>query len=183
MEIRYDISDWAEEYEASGDRPQSADDAIDIMRESDMKLGKAALLLIVGREKGQVNDATLPSNKLSNLIGMSRHLSGYRTRQRATVKIKDKDVEVPKYISTVTTGEESTTKGYNSETPLAHSEVTTVDYNTSVAVERAIEYLLRNVVGRIRDRFAVIAYNDPKRVAKVAKQLKSEIDKMVEEFS
>lgn len=181
MQISYDVTDWAEEYDTSAERPQSADDAIDLMRESNLKLGKASMLLIIGREKGKVDDDGLPSNKLCNLIGMSRHLSGYRSQQRATVKIKDKEVEVPRYISTVTTASEDDAN--HAETPSIEETVTTVDYNTVSAADRAAEYLLRNVIGRIRDRFALIAYNDPKRLKTVAKQLKAEIDRLVEEFS
>lgn len=183
MQISYDVTDWEQEYDSSSERPQSADDAIDLMKESNLKLGKASMLLIVGREKGKVDDDSLPSNKLCNLLGMGKHLSGYRSRQRAIVKIKGKETKIPRYISTVTSGGDDNDDEFESTTPALNDDVTTVDYNSTMAVDRAIDYLLRNVMGRIRDRFAVIAYNDPKRLKVVAKQIKAEVDRLVEELS
>lgn len=74
MEIRYDVTDWEQNYNQNQSvRPASADDAVDLMRESNTRVSDISVALIVGRELGKVKDETLPSNKLSNLLGMSLH--------------------------------------------------------------------------------------------------------------
>lgn len=175
MEIRYDITDWEQAYDASKTRPGNMDEAIDLMRESDIKLSELALLLIVGRERGEVQDERMPTNKLSNLLGLAKHVSAYRGRQMARVSIAGKDMEVPRFVSTVTIEE-----GVPSS---EQSGNTVVDYDTEEAVERAISYLMTNVIGRIRDRCKIVALNSPAKLQKVADELKLAIDEIVDELT
>ena len=181
MQISYDATDWKQQYDSSPAKPTSMDDAIDLMRESNVKPGELAMLLIVGRELGIVRDPNVPSNKISNLTGVALAVSRYRSRQTAKVTIGDKQIEVPRFISTVTT-EEGEEVGYQSTMPSFDRDVTIVDYNDQAAADRAIAYLMTNVTGRIRERLAIVAVNRPKEVAKVAKQLKAAIDEIVAEL-
>lgn len=181
MEIRYDVSDWKNHYEQSAARPSSLDEAIDLMRESNIKPGELAMLLIVGRELGIVKDQNLPSNKISNLTGAALAISRYRGRQRAQVKIAGKDTSVPRFVSTVTV-EEGEEAGYQATTPSVADDVTVVDYDTIAAAERAISYLMTNVLGHIRERFRLIALTKPKELQRVAKEMKAAIDEMVKEL-
>ncbi|HSG61618.1 MAG TPA: hypothetical protein VLA24_09315 [Pseudomonadales bacterium] len=185
MRISYDVSDWVDTYNASKDRPRNIDDAIDLMRESAIKSGELAALLIVGRELGEVTDASLPSNKMSNLTGMALHIARYRSRQRVTVKLgkNQHETTVPRYVATTTTDEDGEMKTYDSTVAALEPETTVVDYNTPVAAKRARTYLMTNVVGRIRDRLAVIAVTDPGGVQRVADELKAAIDEIVKEIS
>lgn len=181
MEIRYDATDWKNHYEQSAARPTTLDDAIDLMRESNIKPGELAVLLIVGRELGIVKDPNLPSNKMSNLTGTALAVSRYRSRQRAQVTIAGKKTSVQRFVSTVTI-EEGEQAAYQMTTPSIDVDVTTVDYNSDAAAERAISYLMTNVVGRIRDRLSLVALNRPKELAKVVRDLKAAIDEIVKEL-
>jgi hypothetical protein len=105
MQISYNVSDWAEHYQKSDVRPTSVDEAIDLMRESNIKLSELAILLIVGRELGIVKDVTLPSNKIGNLTGTALHLSHRRSRQTARVTIAGHDVDVPRFVANSTVEE------------------------------------------------------------------------------
>ncbi len=182
MEIRYDIADWEQAYDTSQARPTNMDEAIDLMRESDIKLSELALLLIVGRERGDVQDERMPTNKLSNLIGLARHVGSYRSRQKARVNIAGKDVDVPRFVSTATI-EEGEQGDYQFAVPSLNSDSTIVDYDTQEASERAISYLMTNVVGRIRERLSLIALNSPAQLNKVADELKSAIDEIVDDLT
>lgn len=176
MEIRYDVTDWKQQYDAnSAVRPSSADDAIELMRESDARVSDLALSLIVGRELGEVQDASLPTNKLANLLGMSNHLTNYRARQTAKVNIAGKEQNVPRYVAnaTIDAGVET---GFEFTTPNGNPPTTVVDYNDPAAADRAIAYLMTNVIGRIRDRLKLVALNKPDELSKVVKNLKKTID-------
>jgi hypothetical protein len=54
-----------------------------------------------------------------------------------------------------------------------------VDYNDPAAADRAIAYLMTNVMGRIRDRLRLVALNKPDHVKGVAAELKRNIDTIV----
>lgn len=181
MQISYDITDWKQQYDSSSAKPTSMDDAIDLMRESNIKPGELAALLIVGRELGIVKDPNIPTNKISNLTGVALAVSRYRSRQMAKVTIGGKQTEVPRYIATVTT-EEAEEVSYQATVPSLDRDVTVVDYNDQAAADRAIAYLMTNVLGRIRDRLAIVAVNRPKEVSKVVKQLKTAIDEIAAEL-
>lgn len=184
MIISYDASDWKKEYDNGNIRPTNVDDAIDLMRESDVKTSQLAVALIVGRETGEVKDETLPSNKMANLMGMSLHVSRYRSQQRAKVRLgkNQHETTVPRFVGTATTdkGEMVT---YDATVEALRPDVTVVDYNTPEGAERARVYLMTNVIGRIRERLGIIAVNDPKQVAKVAAEMKAAIDDIVKELS
>lgn len=191
MEIRYDVTDWKQNYDQNQSvRPASADDAVDLMRESNTRVSDISVALIVGRELGKVKDETLPSNKLSNLLGMSLHLARYRSRQMAQVKIAGKDVEVPRYTANATIEEGvdatyeatvSTPNGNGKRKPASSNPpVRVVDYNNPVAADRAIAYLMTNVLGRISERLKLVALHKPQDLDAVADDLKAGIDRMVE---
>ncbi len=181
MQISYDVSDWKQQYDGSSSRPVSADEAIGLMRESDISLSELAMLLIVGRELGIVKDATLPTNKLSNLTGMAKHLSTYRSNQRAKVNLAGKDVDVPRFVAnaTVAEGKEA---GFQFTVPNGNPDTTVVDYNDPAAADRAIAYLMTNVLGRIRERLALIAVNKPKELGRIVKELKKAIDDIAKDL-
>lgn len=181
MQISYDATDWKQQYDSSPAKPTSMDDAIDLMRESNVKPGELAMLLIVGRELGIVKDPNVPTSKISTLTGMAKAVSDYRTRQTAKVTINGKQVEIPRFVSTVTIeeGEEVT---YQSTVPSLDRDVTVVDYNSSAAADRAISFLMTRIIGSIRERLKLIAVNRPKEVGKVVKQLKAAIDEVAAEL-
>lgn len=79
--------------------------------------------------------------------------------------------------------EKGTETTYDYKVEALQPEVTKVEYNTPAAAERAKVYLMTNVTGRIRERLAIIAMNDPSSVAQVAKELKAAIDGIVKELS
>lgn len=187
MQISYDVSDWKSQYDASSERPADLDEAIDLMRESAVKQGSLAVALIIGRELGKVNDPNLPSNKMANLMGASLAIARYRSRQKVKTKAvgSDKEVTVRRFVAhaTIEDGEQAE---YGFDTPSAVNDVssitsvTVVDYNNPEAADRAIAYLMTNVVGRIRDRLSLIALHRPNEVKQIAKELKQRIDDIVE---
>lgn len=181
MQISYNVADWADHYQKSNVRPSSVDDAIDLMRESNIKLSELAMLLIIGRELGIVKDATLPSNKISNLTGTALHLSHRRSRQTVKVQIAGRDVDVPRFVANSTV-EDGVQSGYQYTVPNGNPDTTVVDYNNPAAADRAIAYLMTNVLGRIRDRLSLVALNKPDHVKGVAAELKRSIDKIVAEL-
>lgn len=195
MEIRYDVTDWKQRYDENQSvRPVSADDAVDIMRESNTRVSDISVSLIVGRELGKVKDETLPSNKLSNLLGMSLHLARYRSRQTAQVKIAGKPMEVPRYTANATI-EEGVEVSYEATTPTPNGNgkraakqapvnppVRVVDYNNPVAADRAITYLMHNVLGRISERLKLVALHKPQDLDAIAAELKAGIDRIVEKL-
>lgn len=101
MQISYDVSDWKKQYDDSRNRPTNLDDAVDLLRESDVKMGELAVSMIVGRELGKVEDDALPSNKMSNLMGMSLFISRHVSKQRAKVRMGKRQYEttVPRFVS------------------------------------------------------------------------------------
>ncbi len=181
MEIRYDVTDWANDYKSSTTKPTSLDEAIELMRESNIKPGELAKLLIIGRELGIVKDSRLPTNKISNLTGMALHVSRHRSRQVAQTRIAGKDVEVPRFIANATV-EEDVEAGFEFTVPNGNPDVTVVDYNDPVAADRAIAYLMTNVLGRIQERLRLIALNKPQELGRVVKELKKAIDDMAKEL-
>lgn len=193
MQISYDVSDWKQQYDQNQSvRPTSADDAVDLMRESNTRVSDISVSLIVGRELGKVQDETLPSNKLSNLLGMSLHLARYRSRQMAQVKIAGHDTEVPRYVAnaTIEEGVDATYEvtapppngnGKRSPAP-SNPPVRVVDYNNPVAADRAIAYLMTNVMGRISERLKLVALHKPHDLDAIADELKAGIDRMVEKL-
>lgn len=190
MQISYDVSDWKAQYDATEDRPTNLDEAIDLMRESSVKQGQLAVSLIIGRELGKVADPNLPSNKMANLMGASLAIARYRSRQkvRTAIKPSGKQVDVRRFVAhpTVEDGERAE---YGFDTPNAltdaasFSDVTVVEYNNPEAADRAIAYLMTNVVGRIRDRLSLIALHRPNEVKQIAKELKQRIDDIVAELA
>ncbi len=191
MEIRYDVTDWKQRYDENQSvRPASADDAVDLMRESNTRVSDISVSLIVGRELGKVQDDTLPSNKLSNLLGMSLHLARYRSRQTAQVKIAGKDTEVPRYTANATI-EEGVEVSYDATTPNGtqatkqtpvNPPVRVVDYDNPIAADRAITYLMHNVLGRISERLKLVALHKPQELDAIATELKAGIDRIVEKL-
>lgn len=181
MEIQYDITDWKNHYDASDARPASIDEAIGLMLESDIKPSEAALLLIVGRELGLVKDPNLPTNKISNLLGVSQRISQYRAKQVAEVRIAGKTTTVPRYVSTVTV-DEGEEVAYQAQAPSIQPATTVVDHNTQAAADRATAYLMTNVVGHIRDRLKLVALNRPDAVRGIVKELKAAIDEIVKDL-
>lgn len=187
MQISYDVSDWKQQYDNGSERPADLDEAIDLMRESSVKQGALAVALIIGRELGKVNDPNLPSNKMANLMGASLALARYRSRQKvkATVQPSGKEVNLRRFVAqaTIEDGEQAE---YGFDTPNAVndvqsiSSVTVVDYNNPESADRAIAYLMTNVVGRIRDRLNLIALHRPSEVKVVAEELKQRIDEIVD---
>lgn len=181
MRISYDATDWKQQYDSSPAKPASMDDAIDLMRESNVKPGELAMLLIVGRELGIVKDPNVPTSKISTLTGMAKAVSDYRSRQTAKVTINGKQVEIPRFVSTVTI-EEGEEVSYQATVPSLDRDVTVIEYNDQAAADRAIAYLMSNVTGRIRDRLAIVAVNRPKEIGKVVKELKRAIDEIAAEL-
>jgi len=187
VQISYDVSDWKQQYDNGGERPADLDEAIDLMRESSVKQGALAVALIIGRELGKVSDPNLPSNKMANLMGTSLAIARYRSRQkvRATVKPSGKEVNVRRFVAHATI-EDSEQAEYGFDTPSAmadaasFTDVTVVEYNNPEAADRAISYLMTNVVGRIRDRLSLVALHRPNEVKVVADELKAAIDRIVE---
>lgn len=190
MEIRYDVTDWKQRYDENQSvRPASADDAVDLMRESNTRVSDISVSLIVGRELGKVKDDTLPSNKLSNLLGMSLHLARYRSRQTAQVKIAGKNTEVPRYTANATIEEgvavsydATAPNGTHATKPPVNPPVRVVDYDNPVAADRAITYLMHNVLGRISERLKLVALHKPQDLDAIATELKAGIDRIVEKL-
>lgn len=182
MEIRYDVSDWKQRYDTEQSvRPTSADEAVELMRESHIRVSDLALSLIVGRELGHVQDAGLPTNKLANLLGMSNHLTNYRARQTAKVTIAGKEQNVPRYIANATV-DAGVEVGFEFTVPNGNPPTTVVDYNNPAAADRAIAYLMTNVTGRIRDRLKLVALNKPDELSKVVENLKKAIDDIAKDL-
>ena len=182
MQISYDVTDWKTQYDKTGDRPTSLDEAVDLMRESNIKSGELAMLLIIGRELGIVTDDRLPSNKMSNLTGMGLHLARHRSRQTARANVGGTEMDVPRFIAQATV-EDGVEGDYAFDVPALSSDVTVVDYSNPEAADRAVAYLMTNVVGRIRDRFKLIALHKPNDVKRIAKELKGRIDEIVKEMT
>lgn len=173
MIISYDVSDWKEEFDKSDNRPTSGDDAIDLMRESSVKTGELARDLIINRELGNVDDESLPSNKMANLMGMSVHLSGKISRQAVKARLQNKkEVRLPRFVATTEQGRK--------ERP---DEVTLVEYRDPKAVERAVEYLMNSLMGRVRERLEIVAASEPGKVKQVVSDLKKAIDKLAKELT
>lgn len=195
MEIRYDVTDWKNRYDENKSvRPASADDAVDLMRESNTRVSDISVALIVGRELGKVQDETLPSNKLANLMGLSLHLARHRSRQMAQVKIAGHDTEVPRYVANATI-EEGVDATYEATVPTPNGNgsgkhkpapsnppVRVVDFSNPVAADRAIAYLMTNVMGRISERLKLVALHKPEDLDAVVADLKAGIDRMVEKL-
>ena len=184
MEIQYNIDDWHDEYQSSQEKPASFDEAVDLMQESSIGMGKLAMLLIVGREKGQVNDERMPSNKLANLTGVAKALGSYRYNQviKARVGKDQHEVSIPAYVAHATVDDGQRAE-FEFTLPLAQSETTIVKSTDDAAIERCISYLFSQVTGRIRERLTIIAATKPPLVSSVANELKDAIDDIVEELS
>lgn len=184
MILEIDVTDWEKEAKASPVQIRTQDDIIAVMSETSMKPLQLARMAIVLREKKQADDDILPPNKISLQLGAAHAISHRTNRQRVAVKIKDKAHDIPRWTATVTKDEYGTRPEegvFNSDAPVVGSPVTLVEYNDKAAQERAVHYLMTNILGHIRIRLAVIAAGKGD-VRGVVNELKSQIDRIASEF-
>lgn len=182
MILKIDVTDWKEEAEQAAIKLTSQDDVITAMQETNLKPMAAGRQLIVNRELGKAQADVLPANKVCLQIGAALAVSRRIERVRADVTINGDTQSVRRYVGTVTTDETGLTE-YNSEMPsiFDDSNSTLVEYSDPIAQERAIQYLMTNVMGRIDERLKLIAAGKGD-VRKVADTLKGEIDHIAEKY-
>ncbi len=160
MEIRVDISDWEQEYQASGVRFANADDMLEYAtQEPPLRLGRFAL---VARERGDCAKDTIKPNKL--LLNLGAALNVSCQIKAATVRDSETGVRVRRFVG-----------------PLTSYDGRFAEVDTLLAAQRAHEYLMHQVPQHVRSRLDVLRYHGGD-VRKEVRALKKALDEMVAEM-
>lgn len=183
MKIEIDISDWHDEVVTSNIELHSIEDVVDAMQEMSIKPLAAARHLIVSRESGKADANVLPQNKLLLMTGGALEVNRRIDNLRRVASLNGKDYVVREFVATVTTSpnHKHGEMVYDSSMPMLPKDATLVCSDDEVALDRAENYLMTNVTGRIRERLLIIALGKGD-VDGVAERLKNQIDSIVSEF-
>lgn len=189
MQIKIDVTDWAQEAKQTPVQFEDFDDIIAVMSETAMKPLQAGRIATVLREQGKANKEILPPNKINLQLGAAHYISDRISRQRVEARVGDKQRSVPRYVATATTeptGTPSDERVFDATAPALSEQgdqsPTLVEYNDPAAKERIMTYLMVQVMGRISERFALLAAAEVD-LRPVAEALKGEIDALVKRYS
>lgn len=181
MELKIDVTDWAEEYNTI-EPDVSKNPIIDLQLKNGMKPAQVARLLIVARQRGDVAQDLLPADKLLLMTGGAAHVSGYTANQKAKVEVNGKTYDARAYVAPV--GEEEEDDHPPDDThpqDVIPSSDPLVNVKGEQALDYAKKYLTVKVPGYIWGRLLIVAANEGD-VKQVAAELKAEIDRMVKEL-
>ncbi len=159
--IKTDITDWNEEFNAEEPNVMSDEDIIRL-RMKGVHPAAIGRYVIVAREHGHIPPDTIKSNKVLLNIGASADVTAKTQKKKKVTLSNGKDVNVREYVAPIPNGKENIL----------------VKSNSKVAVDHAINYLLKVCTGRIYNRLAIIASNEGD-VRKYGDELKAVIDEIV----
>lgn len=165
MEITIPINDWFQEYQG-GYADVSSEEAIFDLLLGPFSTAKVARFILVARALGRTPEAIIECNKLLLLSGARAAVAQMYKRAKITVTTEaGTDLEIRAFVGK--TSEED-------EDPLL------VTAQSQEGLDRAVRYCLNTISGHTFGRFKIIVINDPLLLVEVGKQMKANLDEMIE---
>ena len=189
-----DLADWREEFESVEPDTTSEDPIIEWAISAGMKPAQIGRFLIWAGERGLLS-IDFPGSKLLLMAGGASYASNHIGSVKRKITLENgKEYEGRAYVAPVKDDDGTEDEGQNAcDTHIRGAESSVpvqkwlnekvIESSNPEAVERAVSYLLKQVVGNIWGRFLLIAEHDPAQLVKVADELKDKIDEMVDRLS
>lgn len=181
--IKIPINDWVEEFNTIEADVKNEDDLIKgrMQGYSPQQMGRLA---ITARELGLAPDDILPPNKAMLNSGSAISIAQMIASRHKAIELENgQTVTVREFVGSVREEEEDQqadethSADVESDAPdQSPDDLRLVAYNDPEAKERAVRYLFKNVMPNIRERFKIIAANDPAEIKPIIKELKKLID-------
>ena len=165
VDLRIDISDWADEANHEEVAFGGIDDLIQQHVQEGWTPTKAGRMAVAARAMGRADDNILPENKLLLNSGAAVAVSSEFASRTKKAVINGKERTIREFVGSV-----------NDEADHAYVKAQSVE-----AVRRARAYLLKAVPGHVEGRLSIIAANGG-NVREEADALKAKIDALVAEI-
>jgi hypothetical protein len=167
VEIRIDVTDWAEEYAEIEPNLMTFEQAVDSMLSQGVRPQQMARLLAVAKEREETYDEVSPPKPML-LLGYTEDWLKQLKRAHEDVTLESgKQITVNRFVGTVRTKD---SKSNGIQTP--------VEWDNPVALERAVQYLRDVVPGHIYGRLKLIVANGGDKFGMIA-----EMHDMLDELS
>ena len=177
--LKIDITDWDEEYLEKEQDLGTLEKTIAYQQETGAKTLEVARLLTVAKLRGDNEEEVLKEPpKTHVMMGAANDYARQVVSKKRAVKLNNGNtVSVRQYMGEVT---EYTDDDADIE-PKPLEETRLITSEGAEAKNRAIKYIKNQVPGYIRGRLVIVAANgSADDVKEIAKQLKREIDAMVQ---
>jgi len=149
MEIPIDVTDWLESYLEAEPEIKTKDDLVRLRQEHHS--ADVAMWAIIARARGDADQDILRPDKQLLLSGgeldISQHIQ--RLRRKFSIGEDGTEIEIRSFVSPVKNGDDED-----------YSSAPIVPAISEKAAQYARRYLFKDVLGRVRERLAILTANE-----------------------